>query len=167
MEVLPILWDIRSTHNVGAILRIAACFGIPMAWCVGITPYPRQDNDQRLPHISERAHREIAKTALGAETMVTTTHFPADLSLISTLQADGYTVAALEQWPTSQSLDSFKHSQPDRLAIIFGNEPQGLPKEVVAACDMCIEIPQAGQKESLNVSVAAGIALYTLTVINS
>ena len=158
VQLTLILHDLRSAHNVGAILRTADATGVERVICSGSTPYPRLPSDPRDPVVINRNTREIAKTALGAETTVAVEHFDDTLALIAHLHAHNYTLYGLEQAPESVPLRSLQPYSP--AALIVGNEVAGLPPAVLAACDAIVEIPQRGAKESLNVSVAAGIALY-------
>lgn len=165
MRIIPILWNIRSAHNVGSILRSMECFGIKSAWCIGITPYPILPNDSRLPHIARQAHAKIAKTALGAEQLVQVQYSQDITSVLHELKNQAVHIVALEQMPTSAPLHTYLRRKPnqDTIALVLGNEPHGLDESVLEACDASIEITQYGDKESLNVSVAAGIAFYELT----
>ncbi len=164
MQITLILWNIRSAHNVGSILRSAECFGVRTVWCIGITPYPLITNDPRLPHISRQAHAKIAKTALGAESLLDIQHADSVERLMLDFRTAGIRTFALEQTQDSIPLHDSSQRIADRhIALVLGNEPLGIAPDVLAACDGAIEIVQYGSKESLNVSVAAGIALYALT----
>lgn len=154
--------NIRSTHNVGAILRTCDGFGIEAFYATGYTPYPAILNDSRLPHERDRATRQIAKTALGAETTVPVFHAAHASTVIDKLKKQGYTIAALEQTPTSVKLPLFQPTQ--NMLLLLGEEVHGITSELLALCDVTLEIPMAGQKESFNVGVAAGIALYALAI---
>jgi 23S rRNA (guanosine2251-2'-O)-methyltransferase len=151
-DIRLILHDIRSTYNVGAILRTAECAGVRTVYLTGYTPDP-------IDRFG-RKRKDVAKSAVGAEDMVAWQHVDDTVSCIASLQAEGVQVVALEQHPRSVGYASFKHSGP--LALVLGEEVQGIPEEIVALCDAVIEIPVYGNKESLNVSVATGIALYRL-----
>jgi 23S rRNA (guanosine2251-2'-O)-methyltransferase len=154
-----ILGDIRSTHNVGSILRTADGFGVIEVFYAGYTPYPAQVNDVRLPHLRNKISSQIAKTALGAEKIPS--HIcKSTLDAITAAKKAGYIVAALEQSPTSIALQNF--AQDDSIALLLGNELDGISSEILTQCDVILEIPMWGTKESFNVSVAAGIALYQL-----
>jgi 23S rRNA (guanosine2251-2'-O)-methyltransferase len=162
MRYIAVLHDVRSAHNVGSILRSAECFGVSQIVCSGFTPYPVLQHDTRLPHVARSAHAKIQKTALGAEELVPTDHCSDLPECISRMKKDGYAIIAVEQ--TSNSLPLHECRLPDKAVFIFGNEPNGLPDETVRLADMCVEITQFGQKESLNVSVAAGIVFYEISV---
>lgn len=157
-QVTLILDNIRSAHNVGAIVRSSAAFGIGEVIAVGITPYPCISGDRRLPHIAAKAERMIAKTALGGEKQVTFQYFEKIGSAIKDQRRRGQYVYALEQAASAYQLASFQPQTP--CALILGNEVSGLASATLKNCDACIEIPLSGTKESLNVAVAAGIALY-------
>lgn len=154
-----VLDNIRSMHNVGSIMRTADGFGIEAIICVGITPYTIQDNDMRLPHVQRRAQSHIAKTALGAEESVNCIF--AD-SIETALKGLTGPVIGLEQTPSSIPLTSYI-APTTNFTLIVGNEPNGLSEAALRLCDQTIEIAMYGKKESLNVSVATGIALYALT----
>lgn len=161
MKAILVAHNVRSAQNVGAILRAAACFDVKEVVLSGYTPYPRIPNDPRLPHEIEKITRAISKTALGSEKITSYSHVD-NLTLYLAVQRQaGWTIAALEQHPKSQSLREFRNDQP--LIVIVGNEVQGVEEEILKMSDVILEIPLPGQKESLNVAVAAGIALYELT----
>jgi tRNA G18 (ribose-2'-O)-methylase SpoU len=145
-----ILYDIRSNYNVGAIFRTCDGAGVDKVYLVGFTPSPVDRFG--------RAVLEIHKTALGAEEFIPWEVALDILVLIKKLQAEGTVVVAVEQSSNSVLLTSF--IVPDNVAYIMGSETEGLPTAVLEAVDVVLEIPMAGQKESLNVSVAAGIVLY-------
>lgn len=161
MQLVVIAHNIRSTHNVGSILRTADGFGVSHVYLTGYTPYPTQANDTRLPHERDKITAQIRKTALGAETTVPTQYSPDPLHILNDLKAAGFTVVALEQTPTAASLDTF--SPPNNCALLLGEEVRGITPELLNMCDVAVEIPMRGRKESFNVSVAAGIALYQLS----
>lgn len=160
-ELIVILDDIRSTHNVGSILRSCDGFGVNEVYACGYTPYPKLVHDTRLPHEQEKTHKAIAKTALGAEQTVTVHTGMSVSEAIKELKNKGFVVAALEQAPTSRLLPSF--SCPYKLALLVGNEVSGISTTNLGACDVILEIPMVGAKESFNVAVATAIALYQLT----
>ena len=158
-----VLHDIRSTHNVGAILRTCDGFGINTVYIGGYTPYPLIAGDSRLPHISAKLTKEIAKTALGAEKTVKIVLYPHLAELIQGLKKHNIRVIALEQSSNSVKLNHFKTDGRD-MALLLGREVEGIDREMLDLCDHILEIPMHGQKESFNVSVSAGIAMYTLTL---
>lgn len=131
----------------------------------GYTPYPMMANDSRLPHLAAKIDRQISKTSLGAEKSLAWRHADEILPVIAELKKKKYTVAALEQTETSTNLTGFR--SPKKLAIIVGREVEGIESEVVNSCDVTLEIPMAGQKESFNVASAAAMALYHCRLANS
>ncbi len=157
MELVLVALDIRSAHNVGSILRTCDGFGAD-ALLVGISPYPQHEQDVRLPHIAARAHKEIAKTALGAEQSVRWRHVSNFSDAMKLLRAEGYRIVAIEQHATSMSLLEL-HAE-GKLAVVVGREVEGMSIDEIAQCDAVYEIPMIGSKESFNVAIAAGIALY-------
>lgn len=163
MSKLPlviIIDNVRSAYNVGSIWRTADAVGAERVILTGISPYPPLPDDDRLPHIAANAGRSIAKTALGAELSVPFTHYPNISTAITRLQSQNYTVCALEQSSTSINLFDFQPIFP--LALIVGHETYGINSSVLSLVDHTLEIPQFGQKESLNVAVACGIAAFYL-----
>lgn len=158
-EIIVIAHNIRSTHNVGSIFRTSEGFGVQRIILSGYTPYPRIDHDPRLPHIADKLTSQIHKTALGAETMVPFEY--QESPDIAALKNDGYRVVGLEQDDRSIMLHNYQ--TPDKVALLLGEEVEGLTEELRDLCDDVIEIPMHGQKESFNVSVATGIALYQLS----
>lgn len=174
-KIVVIAHNIRSTFNVGSIFRTCEGFGVERLILSGYTPYPdlalsREapscayidgevcQNDQRLPHIREKITKQIHKTALGAESLVPFEYREAPP--LDELRQLGYRIAALEQAANSTNLRDY--SAPDCVALLLGEEVSGITPEWLALADDIIEIPMFGQKESFNVSVAAGIALYEL-----
>jgi len=143
-----VLDNVRSMHNVGAAFRIADAFLVDKLYLCGITATP--------------PHRDIHKTALGAETHVDWQYRPDTLEAIGALKAAGYVVAAIEQAVPSTPLQAFAPAPTQKYAVVFGHEVSGIQEEVLAACDMCLEIPQHGVKHSLNVSVTMGIVVWAL-----
>lgn len=160
-DILLIFDNIRSTHNVGSILRTADGFGAKQAYYCGYTPYPAIPNDSRLPHESAKINRAIHKTALGAEANLTARLFTDVQKAITHAKQLGYTIAALEQSATSTAIASYE--PPQKLAVILGNEVAGMKSDTLSACDVILEIPMFGAKESFNVSIAAAICLYEIS----
>lgn len=159
-EIIVIAHNIRSTHNVGAFLRTCDGFGVQKFIFTGYTPYPTLDNDTRLPHFADKITRQIHKTALGAETTVPFERH--ELPPIDALKLAGYTIVGLEQDERSIMLPDYQ--APQKVALLLGNEIDGIYPEYRDQCDALIEIPMNGTKESFNVSVATGIALYHLSL---
>jgi tRNA G18 (ribose-2'-O)-methylase SpoU len=163
-KIILVAHNIRSTHNVGSLLRTADCLGVDIVYLTGYTPYPIYENDQRLPHISNKLDAQIHKTALGAERTVKWLHAPEISNTIKTLRMSGIQVVALEQAKGSIALPQFSSTQ--NIAIIVGNEVTGLDASVLDMVDSIVEIPMSGAKESLNVAQASAICLYHLRFIN-
>lgn len=158
-EITVIAHNIRSTHNVGAIFRTCEGFGVKRIILSGYTPYPHIAQDTRLPHIANKLTRQIHKTALGAEELV-----PFDYQEspdLDYLRIQGFRIVGLEQDKRSIVLPNYQ--PPEKIALLLGEEVEGITENLRESCDDLIEIPMKGQKESFNVSVAAGIALYGLT----
>lgn len=160
-KLVLIAHDLRSTHNVGSLLRTAEGLGASQVFLSGITPYPAQENDSRLPHIKGKLTAQIKKTALGAEHTLTWDYVPELANTLATLRQQGFTIAALEQASISQPLADY-HA-PEKIVLIVGNEVDGIDADTLARCDVVLEIPMMGQKESFNVVQAAAMALYHLT----
>ena len=161
-EITLLVHNIRSTHNVGAILRTADGFGVQRVVCSGYTPYPQLPNDTRLPHIVEKLTRQIHKTALGAEATMPVSYVPDVLEWLEANRAgEKMPVYALEQAVGSKNLRDFAPAK--KFALLLGEEVHGIAPELLEWCDDILEIPMVGTKESFNVSVANGIALFALT----
>lgn len=159
-DIVVIVHNIRSTHNVGAILRTCDGLGITEVLFSGYTPYPRQPHDPRLPHLAEKISRDIHKTALGAETVVAQRIITDVIGEVATLKEQGYRIVGLEQASHSVTLNTY--SPLPKIALILGEERYGLAPELIQLCEDIVEIPMKGDKESFNVSVATGITLYHL-----
>lgn len=157
-QLVLVVHNVRSCHNIGSILRSADAFAASEVILTGFSPYPKTKDDVRLPHIASVTDRKIAKTALGAEKSVTWRHQADIHTVLDELASRGYSLAALEQ--TEQALALNEAILPAKLAIIVGREVDGIEPEILKQADYHIEIPMLGQKESLNVAVAAAIAMY-------
>jgi 23S rRNA (guanosine2251-2'-O)-methyltransferase len=157
-EITLIAHNLRSCHNVGSLLRTAEGLGINEVYLTGYTPYPQQSNDERMPHLSAKITKQIHKTALGAEAMVSWQHIEAITPLLHELKSDGFTVVAIEQAPRAIQLPDFRPT--DKLALLVGREVEGVEQEVLNLCDEILEIPMFGKKESFNVVQAAAMAMY-------
>jgi tRNA G18 (ribose-2'-O)-methylase SpoU len=145
LPVVVVLDNIRSMHIVGSFFRTADAFRCQKIILCGITARP--------------PHRDITKTALGADRSVAWEYFSDTIAALKELQQQGYAIMGVEQTTNSLPLQQLSiTNQP--AAFIFGNEIDGIQSEVLELCNACIEIPQAGTKHSLNVSVAAGIVLW-------
>lgn len=159
-EIILVVHNIRSTHNVGSLLRSADGLGINKVIFSGYTPYPSSANDSRLPHISKKMNSQIHKTALGAENSIDWENID-DLTAVTKKYAKhGYEIAALEQ--TDQAVDISEYQPPEKILLVVGNEVSGVDKNTLNLADTHLRIPMLGAKESFNVSVAAAIALYHL-----
>jgi tRNA G18 (ribose-2'-O)-methylase SpoU len=144
--VIAVLENVRSAYNVGSVFRTADAFLIESVFITGYTARP--------------PHKEIAKTALGAEDSVNWKYFQTTRDAMEHLKKSGYAVYAVEQVAGSISLEDISALPAAKIAFIFGNEVTGVEQEIIALCDGCVEIPQFGMKHSLNISVAAGIVLW-------
>lgn len=162
IETILILHDIRSVMNIGSIFRTSDAIGISKIYLTGYSPGP-------IDRFG-RERTDIKKTSLGAEKTVNWERFPEDKNisdLILDLKSKKYTIVALEQDEKSIDYKKFcddfeKNFSVKKIAIIPGSEVEGLAKEIINLCDFVAEIPMAGKKESLNVSVATAIFLYRL-----
>lgn len=149
MEKMPltvVLDNIRSAQNVGSFFRTGDAFAVERIALCGITAQP--------------PNRDIHKTALGAELTVPWTHYPTTEECLAELKAAGYALYAVEQVEGAVPLDAFRASEGVKYALVFGNEVLGVEQQAVDRCDGAIEIPQAGTKHSLNVSVSGGVVLW-------
>jgi len=154
LSVSLLLHDIRSAHNVGSIFRTADAAGVTRIHLSGTTPTP-------IDRFG-RKRKDVAKVALGAEDSVPWDAVDEPSALIACLRASGHEIVALEQAQKAIDFRSFVPTKP--VLLIVGNEVEGVSPELLSLADTIIEIPQHGKKESLNVSVACGIALYQVTV---
>lgn len=136
-KVVLIAHDIRSTHNIGSLLRTAECLGVERVYISGYSPYPSVPNDERLPHIHQKLTAQIHKTALGAESLVSWERQPDLPVLIQKLRSNGYAVAALEQAPGSTDISSW--IPPDKIAILLGREVEGVEDALLKLCDYAVE----------------------------
>jgi tRNA G18 (ribose-2'-O)-methylase SpoU len=159
-EIIVIAYNIRSTHNVGSIFRTCEGFGVSRLILSGYTSYPAMENDPRLPHIRDKLTAQIHKTALDAENLVPFEY--QETPDVTQLKTDGYTIVGLEQDMRSIPLSAYK--PPEKIVLWLGEEVEGMTAAERDLCDILVDIPMHGQKESFNVSVACGIALYGLTV---
>jgi 23S rRNA (guanosine2251-2'-O)-methyltransferase len=160
-KIILIIHNVRSTHNVGSLFRTADGFGVKHIYLTGYTPYPAQDNDDRLPHISLKIERQIQKTALSAQKSVSWTHLLDINKLIDDLKKENFVIAALEQ--TKNAIDLNKYSPKHNIVLILGNEVDGIDSDTLKRADIHLQIPMRGSKESFNVAVAGSVALYQFT----
>jgi len=158
-EIIVIAHNIRSTHNVGSIFRTAEGFGVSKIILSGYTAYPKIEHDPRLPHIAEKLTAQIHKTALDAENLVPFEYL--EEPPLDALKKAGYRIIGLEQADRSITLSDY--NAPEKVALLIGEEVHGIEQSLLDQCEDIVEIPMVGQKESFNVSVATGIALYQLT----
>ena len=152
MKSVLILHNIRSTHNVGSIFRTADAAGISEIFLSGYTPRPVD--------AFGKERKDIAKTALGAEKSIPWSYAKTPNNFIKRLKEEGFSLVAVEQSPRSIDYKKIKIKYP--VAILLGNEVKGLSPGLLKKCDQVAEISMKGKKESLNVSVAAGIAIFRI-----
>lgn len=164
-KLAVIAHNIRSTHNIGSLLRTSDGLGVSEVFFTGYTPYPAKPDDARLPHIADKLTKQIHKTALGAENSVTWHQADEVIPVLDTLRSQGYIIAGLEQTQNSISLPDFKCLE--KLALLIGSEVAGIDKELLQHLDICLEIPMVGKKESFNVVEATTMALYQCLVVSS
>jgi 23S rRNA (guanosine2251-2'-O)-methyltransferase len=153
--MIVILYNIRSSYNVGSIFRTADGAGVEKIYLCGITPAPKD----RFGN----PNKKIIKVSLGAEKNVAFEKVNSAYRLILKLKKEGYKILALEQSKSSQNIFKFKPRKKEKYALILGGEVKGLPKSILEKSDKILEIPQKGKKESLNVAVAFGIAVFYLS----
>ena len=171
-DMAVLLHNVRSTHNVGSIFRTADAAGVSRVYLSGYTPTP-------LDRFG-RTRKDIAKTALGAEKSVPWEYHKSPMALIKKLSAGGgpssgwkkerWNIVGVEQSPRSIDYRKFSAEggsssggkKKGKTVFVFGNELSGVPKSILKICDAIVEIPMHGRKESLNVSVAAGIILFSV-----
>lgn len=165
MEITLVLHNIRSTYNVGAILRTAECLGVKEVVYSGYTP---RHNDQRLlPHLRTKLDRQIAKSALGAEELVQQTNVENLDGWLKRARETDMKIMGLENNLSAveeqrKVILGQQRIEAARIVLILGEEVGGIPESIRKQCDVFLEIPMQGKKESFNVSVATGIALWGL-----
>jgi len=148
-EIIVVLDNIRSTYNVGAIFRSADAAGVDKIYLCGITPTP--------PNL------KISKVALGAENYILWEKTKTTWSLLKKLKKDGYFIVALEQDTKAKNIFKIKFNKKhNKIVLLLGPEVKGLSKTILKKVNMCLEIPMFGKKESLNVAVAFGVAIYQI-----
>ena len=148
IPVIVVLENIRSAYNVGSVFRTADAFLVEAIYIIGYSAKP--------------PHKEIKKTALGAEETVAWKYFKTTAEAVEELHKEGYKIYAVEQAEGSLPLHSITVKHDDRIAVIFGNEVTGVDQPTIHLCEGCIEIPQLGMKHSLNIATAAGVVLWEL-----
>ena len=147
--VVVILDNVRSLNNVGSFFRTCDAFNVEQLYLCGITAVP--------------PHRDIHKTAIGATETVVWQHESSTLDLVTRLKAEGYAICSVEQAEETTFLQEVGGLKPEKYALVFGNEVDGVDQAVIDASDYVVEIPQFGTKHSLNVSVCAGVVLWEFT----
>src|SRR5690606_36257439 len=148
MPIVVVLENIRSAYNVGSVFRTSDAFLIEAIYITGYTARP--------------PHKEIKKTALGAEETVTWEYFPNAAAAVEKLRAEGYKIYAVEQVENSTYLHQLNWDGSEKIAVIFANEVTGVEQSSIDLCDSAIEIPQLGMKHSLNIATAGGVVLWEL-----
>jgi tRNA G18 (ribose-2'-O)-methylase SpoU len=146
--IIVVLENIRSAYNVGSVFRTADAFLIEAIYICGYSARP--------------PHKEIKKTALGAEETVDWKHFKTAKEAVEELKNKKYKVFAVEQAEKSYKLQDINFKNDEKIAVVFGNEVTGVEQSTIDICDGCIEIPQFGMKHSLNIATAAGVVLWEL-----
>ena len=149
VPVVIVLDNVRSMNNVGSVFRTADAFLLQGIYLCGVTATP--------------PHREIHKTALGATETVTWKYFSSTPDAIQELKQEGFTIYAVEQAEGSIMLDKVKPLSVKKIALVFGNEINGVGQDALDMCDACIEIPQYGAKHSLNLAVSVGIVVWEMS----
>jgi len=148
VPIIIVLENIRSAYNVGSVFRTADAFLVEAIYIIGYSAKP--------------PHKEIKKTALGAEETVEWKYFKTTAEAIDELKSKNYKVFAVEQAMNSIPLQQVEFKNGEKSAVVFGNEVTGVEQSTIHLCDGCIEIPQLGMKHSLNIATAAGVVLWEL-----
>jgi len=146
--IIVVLENIRSAYNVGSVFRTADAFLIEAIYIVGYSAKP--------------PHKEIKKTALGADETVAWKYFRTTAEAIEDVKAKRFNIYAAEQAEGSYKLNGISMEPDEKIAVVFGNEVTGVEQSTIQLCDGCIEIPQLGMKHSLNIATAAGVVLWEL-----
>jgi 23S rRNA (guanosine2251-2'-O)-methyltransferase len=144
--IVVVLDNVRSQNNIGSVFRTSDAFLLEAIYLCGISATP--------------PHKEIHKTALGAENSVEWEYVENTCDAVKTLKKNGYILIAIEQTENSISIEKFQINPDKKYALVFGNEVKGIQQEVINNCNYSIEIPQFGTKHSFNISVCAGIVLW-------
>ncbi|MBE2231285.1 MAG: TrmH family RNA methyltransferase [Chitinophagaceae bacterium] len=148
MPIILVLENIRSAYNVGSVFRTSDAFLVEAIYIIGYSAKP--------------PHKEIKKTALGAEETVSWKYFKTSEEAIAVARKEGFNVYAAEQAEGSFKLNAIGFESDEKIAVVFGNEVTGVEQSTIALCDGCLEIPQLGMKHSLNIATAAGVVLWEL-----
>ncbi len=153
-KIVLIIHNVRSAYNVGALFRTADGAGVERVFLSGYTLSPDKSDKKYLT----KAEKELAKTALGAEKTLRWEKVKSFASLVRKLHQEHFDIVALEQ--DEASIDYRKYQTEKNIALVVGNEVKGVDKSILNQCDVIIDLPMRGKKNSLNVSVAGGVALY-------
>lgn len=148
IPIIIVLENIRSAYNVGSVFRTSDAFLIEAIYITGYSAKP--------------PHKEIKKTALGAEETVSWSYFKTAAEAVAALRDLGFNIYAAEQAEGSYKLNAIGFEPDEKIAVVFGNEVTGVEQSTIALCDGCLEIPQLGMKQSLNIATAAGVVLWEL-----
>jgi len=148
IPIVVVLENIRSAYNVGSVFRTSDAFLLQSIYICGYTAHP--------------PHKEIKKTALGAEGTVEWKYFKKTSEAIDELRKQHYNIYSVEQAMNSHPLHEVKFEQHKKLAVVFGNEVTGVDQSTIELTDGCIEIPQLGMKHSLNIATAVGVVLWEI-----
>ncbi len=154
MKSVAVLDNLRSVHNVGSIFRTANAVGVKKIYLCGTTPTPIDNIGQR--------RKDFAKVALGAEDTVAWEYAEDTIQCIKKLKEEGYFVIAFEQGIRSVDYKDVSVKGKEKTAFVIGGEVLGVSKEALEASDVIAEIPMLGTKESLNVTIAFGVAVYRI-----
>ncbi len=146
--LIIILDNVRSLYNVGSVFRTADAFRAEAIYLCGITATP--------------PHREIHKTALGADETVSWKYFKQPEEAVKELKSQGWKIVAVEQAEGSIPLNEFDAGKGSKLALVFGNEIGGVSDALMKLADYCVEIPQTGTKHSLNIAVSVGVVVWEM-----
>ena len=146
IPIVIVLENIRSAYNVGSVFRTSDAFLLESIYICGYTAHP--------------PHKEIKKTALGAEDTVAWKYFKKTSEAIEELRKENYRVFSIEQAVNSHPLQETTIEKDEKIAVIFGNEVTGVEQSTIELTDGCIEIPQLGMKHSLNIATAVGVVLW-------
>lgn len=146
--VIVVLENIRSAYNVGSVFRTSDAFLVEAIYIIGYSAKP--------------PHKEIKKTALGAEETVEWKHFVTSIEALEELRVKEFNIYAVEQAEGSFKLNAISIEPEEKIAVVFGNEVTGVEQSTIHLCDGCIEIPQLGMKHSLNIATAVGVVLWEL-----
>ncbi len=148
--IIVVLDNVRSMNNIGSIFRTCDAFLVESIFLCGITAIP--------------PHKEIHKTALGAEHSVEWKYFTDTAKAVKSLKENKYQIISVEQAEGSFQLSDYEFKTPFRYAFVFGNEIKGVAQEIINSSDACIEIPQFGTKHSFNIVISAGIVLWEVSL---